>query len=204
MSRVYFSSDWHLGHKNLSDFGQRPITDVKSNYEFIGDNYDLNKKDTLYLLGDIVFEPEALEFIQTLPADKKHLVIGNHDWERFNVNMFDLAKTFDSVLGIKSYGSSKQKTKSWLTHAPIHESELRGKYFNVHGHIHTEDVNPEIRDNPSYINVNVDVLWPKYEKVIINWQELMQLHKSEFDNEWETKRNERVEIIKSYREYKRK
>ena len=200
MSRVYFSSDWHLGHRNLHQFGQRPIESVKDNYEFIGDNYSLTKRDTLYLLGDIVFEPEALTFIQSLPAEKKYLIIGNHDWERFNINMFDLAKTFDSVHGLKSYGSNNAKTKSWLSHAPIHESEMRGKYFNVHGHIHNDDFNPEIRDHASYINVNVDSLWPRYKKAVINWQELMELHKSEHSNSWEDERNERVEILKAARE----
>lgn len=174
MSRIYISSDWHLGHANISKFGQRDhIVTVQDNYDWIGDNYDLRKRDSLILLGDICFEPEALTFIQSLPAEKKILIGGNHDWERFNVNMFDVAKTFDVVTGLKSYGSKKNNTKSWLSHCPIHPSEMRGKEYNVHGHIHDEATNPEVTEDARYVNVNVDVLYPKTGKVVINWQELM-------------------------------
>lgn len=172
MSLVYVGSDFHLGHKNIAKFGQRPFEDHEENYQFIGDNYHLTKRDTLYLLGDIVFEEKALEFIQKLPAIKKILIPGNHEWQNFTPNMYDVAKTFDEIRGPTSYKGT------WLSHFPIVESEFFRKQFNVHGHIHKEDSNPEIRDNPKYINVNVDYMYPKYGKVVMNWQELMEMAKN--------------------------
>jgi calcineurin-like phosphoesterase family protein len=171
MSCVYISSDWHLGHKNIPQYRSH-VTSVEDNYTFIGDNYTLRERDILILLGDIVFEPKAFEFIQKLPAAKKVLVLGNHDWERFKANMSDIASTFNEVVGVKTY------KHCWLTHMPIVESEFRGKILNIHGHIHNEERNPEIRDNPSYVNVNVDVIYAKHKKIVLEWGVMMEMAKA--------------------------
>ena len=180
MSQLLIGSDWHLGQnstpkmiRETQDPSVKQRFDVpwetkEQNYDFIGDNYFGTKRDALWLLGDIIFEPEALEFIQKLPAAKKILIPGNHDWQKFDVNMFDLAKTFTQVRGTTSF------KRCWLSHFPIHESEFWRKDFNIHGHIHDEMKNEEIRDNPRYVNVNVDVLWPKEKKIMINFQQLLE------------------------------
>ncbi len=170
MSRVYLSSDWHLGHKNLHKFGQRPGVSVDDNYDFIGDNYNLCKRDHLILLGDIIFEERAFKFVQSLTAASKRLVIGNHDWERFKGSMSDVAETFDSVHGALAYG--RKECKSWLTHIPIHPSEMRGKRLNIHGHLHVPEENLDVTDDPLYFNVNVDSLYPSTGEILINYQEI--------------------------------
>lgn len=175
MSRVYLGSDWHLGHKNIAKYGQRThIETIDDNYSWIADNYQLTNRDTLFLLGDIVFEERALFFLQSLPG-QKYLIGGNHDFERGpHVDMYEVARTFDGVWGMRSYGNSKNDTKCWLTHCPIHESEMRRKNYNVHGHIHNEETNHIIRADKRYVNVNVDVMWPKEQQVCMNFQELME------------------------------
>lgn len=55
-----------------------------------------------------------------------------------------LCEVFDEVHGLLKY------KEFWLSHAPLHPDELRGKK-NVHGHVHTESVN-----DLNYLNVSVD------------------------------------------------
>lgn len=55
-----------------------------------------------------------------------------------------LCEAFDEVHGLLKY------KEFWLSHAPLHPDELRGKN-NVHGHVHTESVN-----DLQYLNVSVD------------------------------------------------
>lgn len=168
MSEVFIGSDWHLGHKNLHQY-RTHINSIDENYQFLGDNWKLKKRDTAIFLGDMCFEPRAFAFLQSLPAAKKILVMGNHDWERFNVNKADILDTFDDIHGIRAYKNT------WLTHCPMHASELRKKTHNVHGHIHIEETNPQVRDDARYVNVNVDVMYPKTGEIILNWQHLMEL-----------------------------
>lgn len=55
-----------------------------------------------------------------------------------------LCDAFDEVHSLLKY------KEFWLSHAPIHPEELRGKK-NVHGHVHTESVS-----DLEYLNVSVD------------------------------------------------
>jgi calcineurin-like phosphoesterase family protein len=142
MSRVFVTSDWHLGHRNIPKY--RPqITTVEENTELIIDNYlsIVGKRDVVYFLGDISFTQQGLYLLKTLPG-RKILILGNHCTEHLPIQSY--VDTFDKVHGIYS------KYGTWFTHAPIHPSELRGK-FNIHGHTHIINV-----DDPKYFNACVD------------------------------------------------
>lgn len=65
--------------------------------------------------------------------------MGNHCTDQ--VSMKEVVKHFDEVYSLKKY------KEFWLSHAPIHPQELRGKY-NLHGHMHFETV-----DDPHYLNL---------------------------------------------------
>ena len=62
---------------------------------------------------------------------RKHLILGNHDLDRPHRGMLQLMRVF----GDRIYSLHKYKG-FWLSHAPIHPSELRGKR-NIHGHVHS-------------------------------------------------------------------
>ena len=53
----------------------------------------------------------------------KNLILGNHD-----IQLRDWVY-FNKVVGFEKYKGT------WLSHAPIHPAELRGK-LNIHGHVH--------------------------------------------------------------------
>ncbi len=143
MSRVLFTSDWHLGHKAIVKY--RPsFKSIEEHDSTLVENYKrvVQKRDTIYFFGDMCFTEESLKVIKDLPGQKKILIMGNHDAQHFHPKK--LYEAFDEVIASKSYKGM------WLTHIPIHESELRGKYC-VHGHTHSAMV-PDSR----YINICVE------------------------------------------------
>lgn len=126
MSRVYVTSDWHLGHKGISNKFRKEFSTDEEHDGVIYDNAHsvLTKRDTLLCLGDMAFTLEGLEMIRALPG-RKILVRGNHD--EFPLDRY--VGVFDDVRGAMSYKGA------FLTHIPIHPMELyRGA--NIHGHCH--------------------------------------------------------------------
>ena len=142
MTATYFSSDWHINHKNICNFRQQFKT-VEEHNELIFDNYCsvVRPKDTVYLLGDVAFNKEALVLIKKLPGIK-HLVMGNHDKEKKrDITLQDLVDTYHDIHGFLRY------KEFWLSHCPIAEQELRGR-ISVHGHVHFQ-----IISSNQYLNV---------------------------------------------------
>ena len=81
------------------------------------------------MLGDVAFTQEGFDALFELNGRIK-MVRGNHD------NYFkteDWLKRVESVEGITQYKGH------WLTHAPIHPDELRGRP-NLHGHVHHNSI----------------------------------------------------------------
>lgn len=150
MATVWFTSDWHLDHKRICDFaGNHRNCDsvVENNHILVAQHRRLvRKRDRTYFLGDIAFSEESLELINELNGDKI-LVIGNHDV--FGAEKY--LEYFNDILGVAS------RNGFWLSHAPLHPAELRGKR-NIHGHVHFNS----IRDgygvlDDRYINVCPEV-----------------------------------------------
>jgi calcineurin-like phosphoesterase family protein len=130
---IFFCADLHLGHKNILNFSKewRPFDSIKQHDECLMEywNNRVRKKDDIvWVLGDAAFDIEGVERFGKLNG-RKILIRGNHD--RFPISKY--LNYFEEVHGIiKKYGF-------WLTHAPIHPSELRGA-LNVHGHTHSTKI----------------------------------------------------------------
>lgn len=139
MANVWFISDIHAGHKNLTKW--RPFDTEEEHFNLVKENYHkvVTKRDHVYFLGDIAFNQERLWDISGWAGEKKILVCGNHDTE--HLHMRDLANAFDEVHSLVKY------KEFWLSHAPVHPDELRGK-VNIHGHCHEHLI-----DDYRYINV---------------------------------------------------
>jgi calcineurin-like phosphoesterase family protein len=141
MSKVWLSSDYHFGHKAICKYRDQFKTPAEHD-EHIMEEFCkvVGKRDITYFLGDMAFTEEGLEKIATLPG-RKRLIMGNHCFQHYKGTKARIAEVFDEV-----YGSKKYKGV-WLTHIPIHESELRGNYC-IHGHGHDFEV-----DDDRYISV---------------------------------------------------
>jgi len=134
---IYFTSDPHLGHKNIHKL--RDVASPEENVRLFFEEArrKLHKRCLIYFLGDVMFDIKYLEMIKALPGRKK-LIKGNHDELLTLENIKDV---FESVDGIIKY------KKFWLTHAPMHPDELRNK-VNIHGHVHYATI-PDKR----YVNI---------------------------------------------------
>jgi len=154
MSKLLITSDLHLGHNNICKYREGFIS-AEEHHNIMFDSLasNVNKRDSLILLGDIAFNKEWLQKIKTINCKKKLLVCGNHDLEH-GIKMRDLVQVYDDIKALYSLKGV------WLSHAPIHTQELRGRSHNVHGHLHDELVMNgtglfQFKDD-RYINVCVE------------------------------------------------
>lgn len=151
MGLVYFISDLHLGHKNIMNFAGKFRHGISylENIDSIIKLWNLvvTKYDKVFVLGDVCFGEEYLYILHQLNGIKI-LIHGNHD-DRISTATF--LKYFDEVYGIYKY------KRYWLTHAPIHPQELRGK-INIHGHVHQNSILMAYGDkiDDRYINVCIE------------------------------------------------
>lgn len=150
MSNIFFIGDLHIDHKNILEFSpMRGGTNIKEHNEWIIKQWNsvVKKNDMVWVLGDVSFSNDGLKLIDRMRGYKR-LVRGNHDKQ----NTGTYLKYFNNVFGIvKEHGY-------WISHAPVHPQELRGKR-NIHGHVHhnhilTSDGQRDLR----YVNVSVEAI----------------------------------------------
>lgn len=125
MSNVYVIGDLHFGHKNVTRF--RTEFDSSAEHdEVLCDRWrqTVSDRDLVYVLGDAAFDEAGLWRIRDLPG-RKRLVRGNHDCLSTCLYMC----VFEEIYGLL------HKKRVWLSHAPVHPDELRGRLC-VHGHVH--------------------------------------------------------------------
>ncbi len=144
MSKVFLISDLHLGHKKIMDFTKdyRTGVDYKENAEILLKNWNkvVGKRDLVWVLGDVCFDSSFLAYLSKMKG-QKNLILGNHD---ISFSYETLSQFFSNIYGIIQYKGY------WLTHAPIHPTELRNK-INIHGHVHQHTLNDK-----RYVNVCVE------------------------------------------------
>lgn len=153
---VFFTSDLHLGHKNIHKF-RKGFESELEHQSYIANYWKatITKRDDVYVLGDACFTMDALDLMRDLPGTK-HLIRGNHD----ELDTQAYLKVFKNVYGLKRY------KEFWLSHAPIHPQELRGK-VNLHGHVHYHTV----PDN-NYFNCCVENLVEQFKHPFVGLDQL--------------------------------
>lgn len=143
---IWWMGDMHGAHDNIVKYRSEFQTEPEM-WDTLKTNYHkrVKKRDKVIFLGDTAFSIERLKDLKTWVGASKVLILGNHDTERLNIK--DIVETgcFDEIHGMLKY------KEFWLSHAPIHPSELRGR-FSLHGHTHKTVV-----DDPRYINVCPEV-----------------------------------------------
>ncbi len=154
MSKVYFASDLHLGHKNVTRF-RKNFSSAEEHHETILDNLlsTVSKRDTLFLLGDVAFDTEwCARLMASLKLVNKTVwVPGNHDVSvRVILKQAELAGLPSDKLQLPSFTSYKGW---WLSHCPIHPDEIRNRKGNIHGHTHYHNIS-----GSAYLNVSMEQL----------------------------------------------
>lgn len=78
----YFTSDWHLGHKNILKYDKRPFSSIEEHDKHIIDKYNdtVNNDDNVYFLGDIFYKcsKKYADYILNNLKGNKFFIRGNH------------------------------------------------------------------------------------------------------------------------------
>ena len=80
--QTFFTSDWHLFHKNVIEFDNRPFKDIYHMTEILVNNYNATVMPdcTCYFLGDFSMgNVEKTKEIVARLNGTKILILGNHD-----------------------------------------------------------------------------------------------------------------------------
>lgn len=98
---LYFTSDLHLGHKNILNFRNRPFKNVDEMNEQIIERFNqkVTNKDDVYILGDVCYKSNQYEMkalVNKLNGKTKTLILGNHD-PKFIYSCFDEVTTYKEV-----------------------------------------------------------------------------------------------------------
>lgn len=77
----WFTSDIHLGHKNVIKYCNRPFTSIEEMHEYIIKHWNetVKPEDKIYVLGDFSFSPKWVTELVPKLNGYKILVMGNHD-----------------------------------------------------------------------------------------------------------------------------
>ena len=133
---IYFTSDLHLGHKNIIKLCHRPFASLEEMDETLVSNWNqvVTNGDTVYIIGDLMFRTQnhPLDVLIRVRG-KKNLILGNHD--RGWLNKIEAADFFKSVESYSEISDGKRKLA--LCHYPMMSWGGTGKgSYLIHGHIH--------------------------------------------------------------------
>lgn len=157
---IYFTSDLHLGHKNVLKLCNRPFGSIEEMDACLIENWNsrVTNNDTVYILGDLMFRnsvpPE--EYLLKLKG-KKHLIRGNHD--RDWMKKVDIDKYFVSNENLSFISDGKHRIT--ICHYPMMSwPHMSTNGYMVFGHIHhnTDAVYwPIIEQSELMLNAGVDI-----------------------------------------------
>ena len=141
---IYFSSDFHFGHKNIIKLDRPQFEDIQEHDQFIIKkvNEVVKHTDTLWILGD-VWTPRVMKHLNGI----KYLVLGNHDKRSMKEYEAYVKKVYKYPVYITS--------NILVSHEP---QPVPPNVLNIHGHLHGA-----ILDSPNHLNVCISTAdWKLY------------------------------------------
>ena len=124
---VFFIGCLHLQHHWMARHRGFNNSDDHDNYLINSWNNKINKKDIVYILGDISMESSTPYFLLDKMNGVKRVVLGNHDLPKHTRQLLIHVETVAGMIDYKGFV---------LTHAPIHPMEIGSCRGNIHAHIH--------------------------------------------------------------------
>lgn len=144
---VYFTSDFHLFHKNVIRFDNRPFNNVDEMHIAIEEGWNevVQPQDIVIYLGDLSFaKREDKKYVSEMLNRLNgtiHFVLGNHD-KYFEIKEISRFASVQDYLEVRIKHIENEMNKSIETlfcrmHYPIYSwnKSHRGS-FMVHGHCH--------------------------------------------------------------------
>jgi calcineurin-like phosphoesterase family protein len=152
---VYFTSDQHLGHKNIIRLCNRPFKDIEEMNKALIDNWNsvVTPNDTVYVLGDFIYKASYhLSHYTSQLNGHKHLIVGNHD----RLPRIDYEQNFETV---QDYLELEIMPREYIImfHYPMLSWNKRARgAWHLYGHVHTAGQMKQVENMKSW-NVGVDV-----------------------------------------------
>lgn len=153
MSKTFFTSDTHFGHKNILKYDGRPFSTIEEHDETLIKNWNsvVSDEDTIYFLGDFAFNSSKKndEEIMKQLNGNKFFIKGNHDhrdtrklYEKYGTYMGKLDEiTIDNQLIALCHFSMR-----------VWEKSHRGA-FHLYGHSHGS-----LPDDPNSLSFDVGIM----------------------------------------------
>ena len=166
---IYFTSDLHLGDKNIIANCGRKFSSVEEMNETLIQNWNhkVKDEDEVYILGDLSYRSgvHVGSYLSRLNG-KKHLIVGNHDYnwlkkmddpnEYFvSVSHMELINIDNKLITLahypmlewnrSRYAISQEGSTSWLIHGHIHNDTEGMAYHFIKEHL------------PCALNAGVDI-----------------------------------------------
>lgn len=157
MSNTFFISDTHFSHLNVISYENRPFNSIEEMNSVIIHNWNsiVTPEDTVFFLGDFALgDIDKEEAYQSLSSQLNgHIIFikGNHDR-----SYKTLSKYFDTV--DNEYKFNYKNYNFILSHYPLLANKIPKDYINIHGHIHSHELDSMIFDPSTHINVSSEVL----------------------------------------------
>ena len=160
---TYFTSDLHFGHENIIKHCNRPFSTVEEMDEALIENWNrtVHKCDTVYIIGDVVWDKRKVGYYMERLKGKKILIPGNHDepWakrEEIKVYFSEIEKYMERNLCCHPVTLCHYPLLEWRNSREENERKIG---FLIHGHIHnrvSEEYLP-LYTNPCALNAGVDL-----------------------------------------------
>ncbi|MHA1679084.1 MAG: metallophosphoesterase [Promethearchaeota archaeon] len=153
MQKIYFTSDWHLFHKNIIKYSNRPFKDVEfMNASLLKMFYSKVKEgDIVYFLGDFAFNSRSREngIVSILKEITEfvefHFILGNHDhnskhiYEKYcasvsNLKEIKIEGKYITLCHYAMHTFNYSHFNSWQLYGHHHYNsnvKITGKRFNV-------------------------------------------------------------------------
>ena len=152
MENVWFSSDFHLDHKNICKYSNRPFPNVEVMNDAIIKNINdkVSRQDRLYFLGDFCFNPKRIkEFRERINCSCIRFIYGNHD-----DNIRNNAENRRLFEWCKDYEEIKVGQQVIILHHYAYRTWNKQKYlsWSCHGHSHGS-----LPDDPNLLSMDVGV-----------------------------------------------
>lgn len=168
----YFSADWHLSHKNIIGYDNRPFRDIYEMNDTILENYltIVNPEDNFYFLGDFCFNNrQTEEFLSELHGNL-FFIRGNHD----KSDTIKLYQKYGVYLG-EQKKITVEGQEIILNHygMRVWDRSHRGSW-QLHGHSHGS-----LKDDPNLLSIDVGCMLHDYKPL-----EFAQIQKIMSKKQW--------------------
>lgn len=154
----YFSSDYHLCHKNIIKYDRRPFDDVETMNETIIDNHNsvVGDNDNFYFLGDFCFDNRRTEeFLEQLNGNL-FFIKGNHD-SRDTIKLY---QKYGVYLGEQKKIKIEDKELVLNHYAMRVWDKSHHSVYHLYGHSHGS-----LADDPNSLSFDVGCMLFDYKPI---------------------------------------